>query len=517
VTAGQDNPVRVRNSSVVKRLTGPAALGLMLALAATAGTAGIPAPSRPGPAPPFRASAPFIRDAAGRVRIFHGVNAVWKLKPYYPPSTVYPSPFATSIDQSYFDSRDADFLAGNGFNLVRLGVLWAGVEPQRGAFDAAYLDRVQELVRMLAARGVDVLLDFHQDLYNERFQGEGFPDWATINEVPATNCCGFPGNYFTPAVLRAFDNLWSRKGLRAEYAAAWAHVAARMAGEPNVIGYDLMNEPWAGTQWPTCAGPEGCVAFQNLFLQPFMEASAKAIRAAGGPGIAFWEPDVTNDFGAGDAVGLLHPFADASNGISCHAYCLAGGLVPGLSRGDDPACPRQETLVFRQQKMAMRRNGSALLLTEFGASDDLVDIGRVAAAADANMVGWTYWHYGSWSDPTGNPSEEGMFAGDLSRPGSLKQPKAGVLIRTYPQAIAGTPLSFSYDVSSRVFTMTYFADPLAATGPTEIFVPAGRPGFDGHYAVTLAGPAAVTSSPGASLLTLASTGRGRVTVTVTPG
>ncbi|TMK20517.1 MAG: glycoside hydrolase family 5 protein [Actinobacteria bacterium] len=287
----------------MKRLTGPAALGLMLALAATAGTAGIPAPSGPGPAPPFRASAPFIRDAAGRVRIFHGVNAVWKLKPYYPPSTVYPSPFATSIDQSYFDSRDADFLAGNGFNLVRLGVLWAGVEPQRGAFDAAYLDRVQELVRMLAARGVDVLLDFHQDLYNERFQGEGFPDWATINEVPATNCCGFPGNYFTPAVLRAFDNLWSRKGLRAEYAAAWAHVAARMAGEPNVIGYDLMNEPWAGTQWPTCAGPEGCVAFQNLFLQPFMEASAKAIRAAGGPGIAFWEPDVTNDFGAGDAVG----------------------------------------------------------------------------------------------------------------------------------------------------------------------------------------------------------------------
>src|SRR5207249_780839 len=129
----------------------------------------------------------------------------------------------------------------------------------------AYLDRVQELVRMLATRGVDVLLDFHQDLYNERFQGEGFPDWATINEVPATNCCGFPGNYFTPAVLRAFDNLWSRKGLRAEYAAAWAQVAARVAGEPNVIGYDLMNEPWAGTQWPTCAGPEGCVAFQNLF------------------------------------------------------------------------------------------------------------------------------------------------------------------------------------------------------------------------------------------------------------
>ena len=490
-------------------------LALLAAIVVASAVLWFPAAPAPAvPSAPFRASSPFVRDASGRVRFFHGVNAVWKLKPYYPPSTEYPSPFATTLDKSYFDSRDAAFLADNGLNLVRLGVLWAGVEPKRGVFDGAYLDRIQELVRMLGQRGVDVLLDFHQDLYNERFQGEGFPDWATINEVPATNCCGFPGDYFTPAVMRAFDNLWTRPGLRAQYAKSWATVAARFAAEPNVLGYDLMNEPWPGTQWPTCASPAGCPVFQNLFLQPFQESSASAIRAAGGPGIAFWEPDVTNDFGAGDFVGLAHRFADRNNGISFHAYCLIGGLVPGVSRADDPACPYQEKLVFKQQSLASARNRSAPLLSEFGASDDLVDIGRVAKLADKNMVSWTYWDYGSWSDPTGNPGAEGMFEGDLSRPATLKQPKADVLIRTYPQAVAGTPESFSFDATTGTFTMTYAADPSTTSGPTVIFVPVMRPGFGGHYVVRVTGPATVTSAPDAPLLTLTSTARGIVTVRV---
>ena len=479
--------------------------------------AGAGAAARPrAAAVPFRSAGSFVRDVGNRVRFFHGVNAVWKIAPYYPPSTVYPAPYATTENHSYFDARDADFLASNGLNLVRLGVLWVGVEPRRGVFDATYVERIRDLVRMLGARGVDVLLDFHQDMANERYQGEGFPAWASTSEVPPTNCCGFPGNYFTPAVMRTFDHLWNRAALREEYAKSWAFVAGAMKDEPNVLGYDLMNEPWPGSQVATCANPLGCPVFQNLFLQPFLEASAAAIRAAAGPGIAFWEPDVTNDFGAGDTVGLLHPFADASNGISFHAYCLAGGLVPGLSRSQDPACPHQESIVFTQQTLAAKRNHSVMLLTEFGASDELADISRVAALADQNMTGWTYWHYGSWSDPTGNPSAEGMFNGDLSRPGTLKQAKADVLIRAYPQAVAGIPTGYSYDIGSHVFTLSYRADPAHTTGPTVIFVPVTRPAFAAGYTVSVAGPGAVTSAPDAAELTIAGTGPGTVTVTVKP-
>src|SRR5207244_7593074 len=112
-------------------------------------------------------------------------------------------------------------------NSVRLGVLSGGVEPCRDAFDDAYLDRIMNLVNLLQSRQITVLLDFHQDMYNERYQGEGFPDWATIDDGIPANQFGFPQNYFTPAVKRAFDNLWAKRdGLWEELREAWNRVCA---------------------------------------------------------------------------------------------------------------------------------------------------------------------------------------------------------------------------------------------------------------------------------------------------
>jgi len=342
-------------------------------------------------APGYRIDSSFIRDRWGRAVFFHGVNAVWKLPPYYPPSTLFGEPEATS----YFDPRDADFLAANGLNSVRLGVLFAGVELVRGTFAGGYLDHVEQIVDLLRRRGVTVLLDFHQDLYNERYTGEGFPDWATIDDgIPATNDLGFPGNYFTAAVIRAFDNLWAnRDSLWDEYRAAWRHVAERFARKRNLIGYDLFNEPWPGSEWPTCANPEGCPVFDSQVLQPFYENVIAGIREVDPAGIAWWEPNVTNDFGAANNVGTVTPLADPSpnHGISFHAYCLIGGLAPGVSRDDDQACPTQEQLTFQRQGEAAARTASGLFLTEFGASDEPLDIARVTAQADAAMVSW---HYG---------------------------------------------------------------------------------------------------------------------------
>jgi endoglycosylceramidase len=504
-----------------------------LTLAVGAGTAAAPgaAPAAgvasPAAASPFHADSPFIRDAAGRVRFFHGVNAVWKQPPYYPPSSVYPSPFAVTPDKSFFDERDAAFLAENGLNSVRLGSLWVGAEPQRNVFDAAYLDRMSELVDMLGARGVTVMLDFHQDMYNERFGGEGFPAWATHNSVslgshevvvPPTNCCGFPGNYFTPAALRAFDNLWfDNFGLWNAYRDAWTHVAARFAGRPNVLGYELMNEPWPGTQVPTCAQPLGCPVFDALFMQPFYERVIAGIRRADPSGMVFWDADVITNNGTANWVGLLKPVADPGHnlGLAFHHYCLlGGGFVQALPPSSDPLCVLQKQLVLQRQSEAAARNASAMFLTEFGATDDVAELARMTALADRSMLSWHYWHYGEWSDPTtSGVGSQGLFTNDLDRPGSLKQAKADVLIRTYPQAVAGTPLEFAFDPATKVFTLRFVADPSIAA-PTEIFVPVARH-YAGTYAVSVTGPASVTSAADAPLLTLTNTGAGVVTITVT--
>ena len=505
-----------------KKLVALIALGLGAVLAT-----GSPA-SMAAPDPLFRADAPFIRDAEGRVRFFHGVNAVWKGEPYYPPSSVYPAPYAVPADKSFFDERDGVFLSENGLNSVRLGSLWVGAEPVEDAFDDAYLDRIEDLVHMLGSYGVTVVVDSHQDMYNERFDGEGFPDWATHNtialpggaevEVPPTNCCGFPGNYFTPAASRAFDNLWLDEfGLWDEYRDFWRHTAERFADEPNLLGYGLFNEPWPGTQTATCANPLSCPLFDVLFLQPFYEHVIEGIREVDPSGMIWWDANVITNNGTVNSVGLLSPLKDpgANLGLSFHAYCLVGGFLPQLDDGDDPLCPAMNDLVFQMERSAAIRNGSAEFLTEFGATDNLEIVARMAELADRHMVSWHWWHYGEWSDPTtsGSGGIQGMFANDLDRPGSLKQAKADVLIRTYPQAVAGTPTGFSFDLETKEFVLTFLAD-VAVDAPTEIFVPVARH-YGGAYFVSVSGPAVVTSAANAPLLTLNNTGAGPVTVRVT--
>ena len=117
------------------------------------------------PTPPLSHSGRWITDAAGRVRIVHGVNMVYKLPPYDPAA-------------AGFGDDDAAFLARIGFNAVRVGIIWKALEPSPGTYEDAYLARIASTVRMLARHGVMSLLDFHQDMLNERFQGEGIPDWA---------------------------------------------------------------------------------------------------------------------------------------------------------------------------------------------------------------------------------------------------------------------------------------------------------------------------------------------------
>jgi endoglycosylceramidase len=139
----------------------------------------------------------WITDARGRVVIVHGVNMVHKLAPYYPAAVG-------------FGDDDAAFLARMGFDAVRVGVIWKGVEPRPGVYDGAYLNHLAATVRTLARHGIVSLLDFHQDMYDELFQGEGAPDWAVQDDgLPPVPRRGFPGNYETmPALQHAYDHFW---------------------------------------------------------------------------------------------------------------------------------------------------------------------------------------------------------------------------------------------------------------------------------------------------------------------
>jgi endoglycosylceramidase len=485
-------------------------LGLLGALLACC----LPAsPAAASPQLPFGHAGRFITDAQGRVFVSHGVNLVYKVPPYEP-------------SVSGFGEDDAAFLAREGFNSVRLGVIYKAVEPQPGVYDDAYLAKIAQTAALLERHGVAPLLDFHQDMYNERFQGEGWPDWAVLDDgLPAQPQEGFPGNYLVqPAVNRAFDNFWANAagpggiGIGDRYAAAWEHVASRFAGDAGVLGYDLLNEPWPGTGWQQCANPAGCPAFDQGPFAAFYARTLKALRAGDPQHLAFYEPNVIFNDGADTQLPKLD---DARLGMSWHNYCLVGD-VSGSGGGGGQGCNTEELLPFQNADKRAQATGDTTLLTEFGATDDLDTLNRIVTRADQFMSGWQYWAYCGCSDPTTQgPGETQAIVKDPSKPptgDNLKTAKLGVLVRPYPQLVAGTPKSWSFDEASKRFQLDY-ATARAGGGafegrpPTEVFVPARQ--YPSGYAARAEG-AAIVLAPGSETLELeACPGATEVKLTVT--
>lgn len=419
----------------------------------------------------------WLIDREGRRVLVHGVNVVWKTPPYVPPDD----------DPSGFRAEDAAFLADHGFNAVRLGSLFVGVSPDRpGDVDTAYLDEIERIVDLLWAEGIHTLLDFHQDMYNERFQGEGFPDWAVIDDgLPAQPRTGFPGNYvFMPAMNRAFDHFWTndqvgdgghRMGIQDGLAAAWRAVAERFADDPGVIGYNILNEPWPGSAYAHCANPAGCPTWDRLFLEPMQERVENAIREVDQERAIFFEPLLTFDLGADTGL-WLEGDDTPGRGFSWHVYCGMQMGAQQLGYEFNVGCDEADGRVFENADRAAARGNAVNLNTEFGATDDTTALRRVVELAEDHLVGWMYWQYKNFEDPTTGSQETGdqsLFTDDAELD-SLKQDKADVLIRPYARATAGLPLEAAFDGDTGRFRLRYAPDPTVAA-PTEIFVP------DRHY------------------------------------
>jgi len=487
---------------------------IAVAVAALATLAAIPALASASPTAPLGHAGRWITDADGRVVTLHGVNMVSKRAPYAP-------------DAAGFGADDAAFLSDHGFNTVRLGAIYAGVEPAPGVYDDAYLARLQATEQELAAEGIFTMIDFHQDLYNERFQGEGWPDWAVQDDgIPAVPQLGFPFNYFGMLALnRAFDHFWNNDsgpggvGLQDRYASAWRHVAGLFNGGDHVLGYDLLNEPWPGLAWPTCIVPIGCL-FDRTKLTAFSKRVIAAIRQADTTSLVWYEP--LSIFNSG--VRTLHgDTGDPRAGFSFHNYCLLEGLgLPLPGPLTELGCRPFENLVFGNALRHAGRTGDTLLLSEFGATDNLATIKRLVEAADRNMVSWQWWHYCGCDDPTtAGPGDKQALVRDPSQPptgSNVIEEKLDQLERPYPQAVAGTPIRFGYDSRSGVFTLTYSKARAGggsfATGTTEVYVPTGD--FPGGYEVTVQG-ATVASAPNAEILELVGLASAtQVTVTVRP-
>ena len=273
-------------------------------------------------------------------------------------------------------------------------------------------------------------------------------------------------------------------------------MAKQFSADPWVVGYDLFNEPW----------PAGATAAQ---LASFYERAFAGVRTVDRHHMIWYEPWVTFNFGVQTG---LPSFADKLVGMSFHDYCLGSS-----------GCATSEAKTVANALAHSASTGVALLLSEFGATDNYADLGRVVGLADASELPWIEWSYCGCGDPTGTiPSSiEALVykAGEAGTGENVNEAKLKVLAEPYPTVVAGTPLSYSFASGTGTLQVLYATkapdgSQFGLGACTAIEVPAVQ--YPHGYQVAVVG-GRVLSSPTAGVLEVASTvTSGTISVTVTP-
>ena len=98
-----------------------------------------------------------------------------------------------------------------------------------------------------------------------------------------------------------------------------AGATSRFAGNPSVLGYEVMNEPWPGSIWSSCAQTQGCPTFDTGPFAAFYHRTIGAIRRADRRSLIWYEPQVLFNYGSNTN---LPPLGDPRLGFAFHDYCL---------------------------------------------------------------------------------------------------------------------------------------------------------------------------------------------------
>jgi endoglycosylceramidase len=414
---------------------------------------------------------PHFEDKSGREVLLRGVN-VNSFGDYFQADPKLPSTVPVT-------DADWDSMAALGFSAVRFIVNWSALEPQKGVYDQAYIDKVRTGIEKAGKRGIYVVVDMHQDAWGKYIASpagqvcsddaeaaigwDGAPEWATFKGNGTTDTCRAKGGReLSEAVGQSFRNFYDDKdGIRTALASAWGHLAGKLADEPAVIGYDLLNEPNGVAELATLR-PK-----YETFLTDSIAAIRKAESAAGiGPRIAFVEPIVLWPLpNTAPAVGFT---ADPQIAFAPHNYFESISKLLKLEAG------------FTVSADYAKKLGAPLWIGEYGWWDDGAEsmerLHRYAKTEDELILGGAWWQ---WRQACGDPhtlnnperkTSNQLHLNGVGCPGDkdkgITKAYATVLSRAYPRAAPGAIESIVSDPDARTATV------LGEVSPTA--VPSGR-------------------------------------------
>jgi endoglycosylceramidase len=438
-------------------------------------------------------------DNNGRHVILNGINVVSKSK-----------------EEQYLFQAGPEFYANLkswGFNSIRFYICWDGFESEPGVYNEDYLKEIDKRIQWAADNGLFVILDMHQDLFGVKF-GNGAPEWAILDEgkTHTTGAIWSDAYMMSEAVQTSFDNFWANKpaadgvGIQDRYANLWKHIAKRYANNPTVLGYDIMNEPFAGSSAAfampallTAYGEliyattgkiltevelaatwgdvnkrtealkilstranyshviDALYKFNNVFesthLQAMYQKVANAIREVDTTHILFFEHSYFSNMGVKSSierVTLADGTPDPLVAYAPHGYDL-------VTDTEDAASANSERVKFIYDRI--KEKGQALSmpvwLGEWGAyyghSDGIVPVARYAVSLiENNLFGNAYWSY--------DPGHENLEYFQKA------------LLRPYPAYTNGELLNYSFDYDSAILSVEW-NESNENNSPTVIYVP----------------------------------------------
>jgi endoglycosylceramidase len=439
-------------------------------------------------------------DTYGREVIFSGLNYVCK-----DPALNYILPDSLEVFRQ---------LKSWGINCLRMGLIWDGIEPEPGKYNEPYLDAIEKKVKWAAENHIYVMLDMHQDLFSRKFS-DGAPLWATLDEGQPhqTGPIWSDAYLMSLAVQKSFDNFWANKsapdgiGIQDHYISMWKHMARRFSKYANIVGYDIMNEPFIGSganavmplilaeyakiladetgQTPpsmhelnmiwaneksrlevlkklskaqkytqitnAAVGPNR--QFETTVLQPFYQRATDAIRMVDQDHIIFLEHGYFSNPGIRTSIEPVKGkdgHNDPQQAYAAHAY----DLIVDTKDGDQQSNDRVEFIFNRIGETAKRMN-MPVVIGEWGAfyglGENYVPSARfILGLIERYRFGNAYW----------------AFRGTIADAPCFRK----ALLRAYPQSVSGKLNSYGLNYKTGEFTCSW-KENKNITAPTVIFVP----------------------------------------------
>jgi endoglycosylceramidase len=159
--------------------------------------------------------------------------------------------------------------------------------------------------------------------------------------------------------------------------------------------------------------------------------------------------------------------------LNFHDYCGYRSGVTGNPTNLSACVAQEESTFIRHSSEGplvatpAQPLGLPLFMSEFGATQSTVLLQNLTRLADQFLIGWIYWSWKYYDDPTGSSAEP------LARPSGKLHSIADALSQPYPEAVAGSLTLIDYDAGSDTLYMNFVANP-KVDAPTLIDVPAKR-------------------------------------------